>query len=108
MALSIIQKYQWNIAWYARVELDNGDSVEFKIATKDEPKDDDFLALAEAYQIAMEPKPPEFGPIDFPIFTLDGLDLQKTTMKEFAVYLEDHKELEDKLVGECIKSEVSK
>lgn len=108
MAVSILSKYQWNIAWYARVLLDNGDSVEFKIRSEDEPKDNEFIALAEAYQVAMEPKPPEFVPIGFPIFTLDGLDLQKTTVKEFIVYLEDHKELEDKLVGECIKSEAGK
>lgn len=108
VAVSIIQKYQWNIAWYARVELDDGSSVELKMMVKDEPEDDEFLALAEAYLIAIEPPPPEFVPIGFPIFTLDGIDLHKTTIKEFIVYLEEHPELEDKFVPEIIKSEAGK
>lgn len=51
--MKILKSYQWNIAWYSLVELDDGSRVELKFRQKSEPTEGAIFQAADDFQKAI-------------------------------------------------------
>lgn len=98
----VIRKYHFNLAWYALIELDNGNKVELKLRQTIEPIDKVFLDLALAYQTAITPIPRKLKGWASVLQTINGQDLAGVTISQLITYLNTRPALYSVKVGDYL------